>query len=404
MISRSFTDIPYAVLPPPIDTRTRFNSLDSGILLTTPGNPAHNYKRSFSAGNTLQVQSDHEQLPAPRSATPTIGGMLAPPGAAPPTEKNSVAVRAMRSVRSLARIGSWAQLKNGLEEDVEPPPALPKKEKEKKKDGTEKKKKKTKKKETATERPQTGGRYSSSSFEAGALTASPEAGHSLGQRKRSVLGIGLGLPSSMRLPTVRGGSTASSVAATKPNPNNRLSVESVAAKVIGRDRAASTISTASSLRPHSVASSGISGVSSGSSGVSVRWDEEKLETVKERRKIEREIKRESIESEQSTRRAKGDKESRRSSESRRRTPLTSIFPESHPHENPILTIEEATSDGHGGYEEEPSQETDVSIETPVKRARARPVSEQMLGRSRPQGMYEEKDEGTCHCFILCVVY
>ena len=55
-----------------------------------------------------------------RAGTPTAGGLLAPPtGAAGPSQnQGSIALHAMRSVRSLARIGSWAQLKNarGVEE------------------------------------------------------------------------------------------------------------------------------------------------------------------------------------------------------------------------------------------------------------------------------------------------
>jgi len=57
-------------------------------------------------------------------------------------------------------------------------------------------------------------RYLGSSFEAGALTATPAGSkidnESLGKRKTNILGS-LGLPSTMRLPSSRNGSTASSV-------------------------------------------------------------------------------------------------------------------------------------------------------------------------------------------------
>jgi serine/arginine repetitive matrix protein 2 len=49
--------------------------------------------------------------------------------------------------------------------------------------------------------------------------------------------------------------------------------------------------------------------------------------------------------------------------------------------NPLVTLEEATSDGHS-----------VANSTPPKRARPRPVSEQMLGKSRPAGMYETQGQ------------
>jgi hypothetical protein len=61
---------------------------------------------------------------------------------------------------------------------------------------------------------------------------------------------------------------------------------------------------------------------------------------------------------------------------------------------PILTIEEATSDGHG----EP-EEGDQVNSTPVKR-RIRPMSEQLLGRARPKAIHEE-DEGISH---MCSIY
>ncbi|KAF5333934.1 hypothetical protein D9758_018161 [Tetrapyrgos nigripes] len=96
----------------------------------------------------------------------------------------------------------------------------------------------------------------------------------------------------------------------------------------------------------------------------------------------------------------GEKDSRRvSGEGRRRTPLSEIFPDIHsdassrrssgvssinPHA-PMLTLEEATSDGH-------ERDTDSAVSTPARR-RPRPMSEQMLGRSRPQPVYDEDGEG-----------
>ncbi len=326
-------------------------------------------------------------------------------------------------------------------------------------------------------------RISTSSFEVGHLSASPEATKTLGTKKHSILG--LGLPSTMRLPRIRGGSTASSVilnagsgttqsnpaaapgaASALLNPNDpsgtltapqpgRLSVE--AAVQAGRDRAASVASSnGSSLRPVSVASSNSrlstgSSVISGTSGTSVRWDEEGLETVREQRRKDREERRLS---EDSVAERRTSKESRRSSEGRRRTPLSSIFPEVQHHHigtamlqdvteesskvvqedtdddqrddsdgvsmasfnttsssmrmrrrsygpYPILTIEEATSDGHGDPEEETTESEEGKTgpaATPVKRARVRPLSEQLLGKSRPKAVYED-EEGESHFLI-----
>ena len=184
-------------------------------------------------------------------------------------------------------------------------------------------------------------------------------------------------------------------------------------------RASIQSSTGSSLRPVSITStiSGGSIASKGSSarmssGSSVRWDEEGLE----RAKVERDITRRNSKDGKRT-----SKDSKRSSgEGRRRTAIADIFPEivgaglgikpASPEPEvrryPIVTIEEATADGHGedlddpideseGEEEEKSEEM-AAAATPVKKPRARPLSEQLLGRSRPAPMHEDED-GKLQC-------
>lgn len=47
----------------------------------------------------------------PHEGTPTVGGLLAIPPSDKPNQ-NPIALRAICSVRLLARIGSWGQLKN----------------------------------------------------------------------------------------------------------------------------------------------------------------------------------------------------------------------------------------------------------------------------------------------------
>jgi serine/arginine repetitive matrix protein 2 len=88
-------------------------------------------------------------------------------------------------------------------------------------------------------------------------------------------------------------------------------------------------------------------------------------------------------------------------ESRQRTPLSSIFPLQQVTDLPnrhsylIVTIEEATSDGHGAPEDELLQEEsqeEQPVATPMKKARVCPLSEQLLGRNRPCPMHED-DEG-----------
>ncbi|KAF8839757.1 hypothetical protein BDN67DRAFT_736710 [Paxillus ammoniavirescens] len=361
----------------PIDSRARFNSLDSGILLNSP--VYAEYPKS---------PVEYLRVPTPPSAT------LAPPGAgAPGGGKGSVAIRAMRSVRSLARIGSWAQLKNVPNPDEVDAPA-----KEKDPEAKKKKKKKEKEKDRAKETI----RYSGSSFEAGALTASPAGSKvdtkSLGKKKASILG--LGLPSTMRLPSSRSGSTASSVVAANI-VSNRLSVDSahiLGGGILARGRSGSTMSTASSLRPMSTSSCTSRGSSGSSVAASVRWDEAGLETVKEIRRKDKESRSKEKNKDKSKKSKTGKDSSRKSSDSRKRTPLAAVFPGTLSEREeeevaqqpvaPIVTIQEATVDGHGTEEEESA----LSMETPVKRARARPMSEQLLGRSRPKAMHEGDDD------------
>ncbi|KAG6916979.1 hypothetical protein DXG01_004408 [Tephrocybe rancida] len=453
---RSQTPEPFKLSRTAEPSRARFNSLDPGILLTTPVATG----AAFSNQHVQQVLPKPEERPEPRaytrSGTPTTGGLLAPPAAVPPinsANQGSIALRAMRSVRSLARIGSWAQLKNS-DENVAPASVKlkvtkekektvkekkvkdegkkakksKKKEKDATKEGEDGKKKKTKKKEKLKEKekelardslePNATIRLSTSSFEIGSASPMPkEKSKSLGKKKQSILGLGLPSTMTMRLPNVRSGSSASSIGPSAPAPApsaNRLSVES--AQILnmgtGRDRAGSVVSTSttgSSLRPMSTTSS-MTG-SRLSSGSSVRWDEDCLEHVKEtrrRERRERERERAASGEVESGKRSRSI-ESKHSMEGRRRTPLSEVFPNfgraesparSMRSQMPVVMVEAATADGHGApddksvLEEEEQMQVPVEetpLETPAKRARSRPLSEQLLGRSRPKPMYEGED-------------
>ena len=378
---------------------------------------------------------------------PVTNGLLS--ADAPPA--GSIAVRAMRSVRSLARMASWAQLSNDKEGN--PGPVVTEtikakskdrkenkenREKEKKKsskeDGETKKRKKKEKEKTKEKEKESKGkeqltvRYSGSSFEAGALSAQPspapprtapvhDGARTLTTRKKQSV-LGLGLPSTMRLSTVRdvSGSSAGSVAGV-PQAPQRLSVDSAHLIMNAQGRPSSILSSGSSLRPPSTISgisvdSGRSGRSSTSSSASVRWDEAGIRSVKEQQRQERRTRREQGERERAKDGAKTTRESRRSSESRRRTPISEIFPDAQMHapspapesqrasvaslsppasvvDGPLVRVEEATADGH-------SVPTDDEKGTPVKRVRARPVSEQMLGRPRPQAICDDSEgDGKC---------
>lgn len=359
------------------DSGNRFNSLDSGILLSSAVFSEH-----------PKAPGEYLQVPTPPTVT------LAPPGAGVGSTKDSVAMRAIRSVRSIARIGSWAQLRSAsiVEDQDQRVKDLPQEKKKKKK--KEKDKEKDKTKETT--------RYSGSSFEAGALTASPAGsktdGNGLGKKKASILG--LGLPSTMRLPSSRSGSTASSLAASR-GVGTRLSVDSatvLGGGILARGRSASGKSTASSLRPASASSCVSGGSSNSSASAALRWDEAGLETVKENRRKERES-RGSTKS-KTSKTTKGEKDSRKALDSRKRRPLAAVFPStlsSHEEELVPSTVRPAVRTEDAAMKACDHQRGEKMSATPAKRTR--PMSEQVLGGGRPKAIY---DNGDGEHFILSI--
>ncbi|KAH9896427.1 hypothetical protein C8Q73DRAFT_788785 [Cubamyces lactineus] len=420
----------------PLEGRARFNSLDSGILLNSPASQPKKQGTVSSVKTLLEVPVvDNVPTGAKAGENVPVSGLLSPD--APPA--GSIAVRAIRSMRSLARMASWAQLSNDKEGNVGPaaptegtvrPKTKDEKEKKtkekeksskdkdtmkkKKKKEKEKTKEKEKEKESSKEKEKTI-RYSGSSFEAGALSTqgSPapvkfeDGSRTLSRKKQSVLG--LGLPSTLRLSTVRdiSGSTTGSGSGIAQAPQ-RLSVDSAHLILNAQGRPSSILSSGSSLRPPSTASgistfSGRSPRSSSSSVASVRWDETNLQTAKEIQRKERRTRRE-----KDKEAGKTTRESRRSSDSRRRTPISEIFPEAQMQaqekqreaslsppasimERPIVRVEEATADGHSAPTDDEREQVSLS-ETPVRRARPRPMSEQMLGRPRPQAICDDGED------------
>ncbi|KAJ7459292.1 hypothetical protein FB451DRAFT_1046300 [Mycena latifolia] len=413
--------------PPPEFKRSASALAGAGILL---GAPASTLGR---APTPVALSRAPTPVPGPRSGTPTSAGFLAVPGAVPAKDKDSqgsIALRAMRSVRSMARLGTWDREEKEKEGGEGEGTVRAKKVKVKVKEGKEgkdkeeKKRGKEEKKEKAKEKEKKGKRApksSGSSFEVGALGASPV------QRKRSILGlglgggksaatlgksggtgIGLGLPSALTIGRTGGkASTASSVGGpafpTAPPASGTVNPHRLSAEAAGDARRESTNS---SLRPLSVLSStGSSTGSRVSSGSSVRWAEEVVDRVRGR-KEEREREKREKEREKQER----ESQSRHSVEGRRRTPLSEVFPglsrRSSGAESrrtsaaesiasaamgpPMLTVEEATTDGHGHGDDEGDADFEIVSATPAKRARPRPVSDDaLLGKSRPRGIIED---------------
>jgi hypothetical protein len=130
--------------------------------------------------------------------------------------------------------------------------------------------------------------------------------------------------------------------------------------------------------------------------VSVKWDEEGLECARERRRREREGRGDKVDGRTGAR--VGERERRKTSEGRKRTPLAAVFslaggepepepepePDPHPHDNSSVGVGE-------------EQAGDVDLEATIKKARPRrAVSEHLLGKGkgRPVGIYVKDGSGT----------
>ncbi|KIP05270.1 hypothetical protein PHLGIDRAFT_128997 [Phlebiopsis gigantea 11061_1 CR5-6] len=441
---RSKTPEPFGNVSTEPEPTARFKSLDSGRLLGVS---------SFMTAPEVPPQAPSNDVPAPSQTQRPRGstlsslstmftasetdhsaeGYLAPPT---PVEQGpgqgSIALRAMKSMRSMARMKSWANLGSDKSADTkEGNDTVTKARTKLAATATIKTKKKSKEKEGKTKKKEEKDkdRISTSSFEAGALSSLPQStpppdAHAI-NKKPSKLALGGLLPSTVRLGTVRPmGSRFSSISSTASRlpvvtpaptttlyglPNNRLSADSTAHLVMGANgRPASAFSACtagSSLRPPSTSSgmsvasrtsSGMSasafstrsGRSSSSSVGSVRWDEDGLAGVKERQRRERELRqgerRNDLTAQESTRGAEG----------KRRIAIMEIFPEVQPaaqakktsvdtvaRQPPIVTVEEATIDDRSGCESGAS--------TPLKRVRARPASEQLLNMRRPKAFSDD---------------
>lgn len=366
------------------------------------------------------------------SETPSEG--LAPPAESDTTQgQGSIALRAMKSMRSIAHMKSWANLGGSKEGNTKEgnndtnattftkstSATIKTREKGKKT------KEKSKKKEKETEAKKAD-RNSTSSFEAGALSPQsilPVPDASTLHKKPSKLSLAGLIPGTMRLGTARQmGSRVSSTSSTRsglgalltptsPNsmyglPNARLSAGSATQLPDGRSSSAySTISSqGSSLRPPSTASGtsasafSMRSSKSSNSSVSVRWDENTIAGVKETQRRERGERRNCPSALETA--------NRRSAEGRRRTTVTDLFPEmrssltdkrtsmesnaSSEKRPPVLTVDSAPNDGH--------DDDDLNATPmPVKRARPRPMSEQLLGKSRPKPISDDAD-GECANF------
>lgn len=274
-----------------------------------------------------------------------IAAITQPPKEEEKPKNGSIALRAIRSVRSLARIGSWAQLRNTSAEDNEQPA-------KKMKDKTEKKERK-KKERTMSLRGSKGG------FEA--------LKNTFGSVRKSVDLSG----------TIR---SVSSQATAVSNSSDAT---------IRHGRRVSGASIASTIRCDSSRGTGaecVIGRAPKSSGASsIRWDDHM-------------VRRTSGMDSGSTAKRNGSK--KRSPEGRKRPGLASLFPDllqSNAGKETLNAQEHTTQPGCAEESETSATLLDIScvtsLDSPSRRARPRPLSEQMLGRERPRGVIGDKDTG-----------
>ncbi|KAF8269417.1 hypothetical protein EI94DRAFT_1725227 [Lactarius quietus] len=316
----------------------RFNSLDSSLILSptskTPERPAQ--LRSASASESpIQDINPHNGSPSVFASTSPddnfTPSLLAPPN----SSTGSIAIRAMRSMRSVARLATWT---NGKPTEKENKPAMlvPAQ--------TKDKESKRIKRKLELGRNQTVSRLSCSGSESGVSSGPhPKPSHPQPPIIKKPGVLGLGFPSGFRFGTFRW---------DLPPESQTCS--------------SSTVSTTSSLTPRSA----MSRISS-SSSASVKWVEDRSETVRV-----------------ACRREQREGTQRESREAPSRARVAEVLLEkslrpvlSKPTIRPSLPVIaiEASSSGQPVLESEPGA-------TPNKQSRIRPASDQMIGKDRLRGI------------------
>jgi serine/arginine repetitive matrix protein 2 len=352
-----------------LTSRTRFNSLDSRVVLssssTTAERPAQVRSASASESPLQDSRLPKDASYVPNASCPIPEEMHKPPLLGPPnTATGSIAIRAMRSMRSVARLANWTNGKS-MEKDttIAMPPM-----KKRKQPADMKKNKKTEKPKLDSGRDQKTLRLSGNSLEPATPTnINTPPIQSSTVRKHGVLG--LGFPSGFRFGTMRSSSAGSSGQISASSDNT--------ASHDYRGRSSSTVSTASSLKPTSTKSR-----ISSSSSVPVKWVEERLETVKVARRreriVERTVETHSISNEANTWDGIVDMSPEHTSR-----PVTSRLASSAPRPT-ILTAEDVSVNGYFFPE-------NVPIATPRRQTRLRPASDQMTGKEQIGSIRHDPD-------------
>lgn len=323
--------------------RQRAHSLDAGALLKGTVPSLFKDEPEFAPERPRQRTSTGPSLLGPRSSVSISSG---PTLASDRPTSGSIALRAMRSVRSLARIGSWAQLRSSADDHDD--------------SGNKKDTQDIMKEKKAKTRPTPisirSNSSSGSSFEAGRLTP---------VKKYIPSTLGRASTCAPHMGTVRTVSTQS----TNSTSSN------------GSYGNSSKRTSGTSILSNGTIVAGRSSKRSSNSSVSVRWTDQN-ETVKERRIRE-------LEFEQQLEQL----DTRRFADPSRRPGVQSLFPgnvtlntsaQVSPVQpmRPILTLQIATPEKQDPYDQSPVRPA---------RPRPRPVSDQSPVRSRRHGVVINDD-------------
>ena len=344
-------------------SRARFNSLGSNVILGTASKSAERPAQFRSASAMESPLQDSDPLKdashISHMSCLISEELLKPPLPAPPnTTTGSIATRAMRSMRSVARLTNWSNGKTMEKDTTLPMPPV----KKHKQPADVKRNKKTENRKFDSNRDQMTLRHSGSSSEPGVtanINTPPIQASTM--RKHGVLG--LGFPSGFRFGTLRSSSAGSSSQITTGFDNTPS---------FDRGRSSSTVSAASSMKPASAISS--------SSSTPVRWLEKCPETVKVARR-ERIAERPDE--------LHGD-----SKEPRRQGAIVDMFPEHW--SGPVSS----TSASSGTRSDHTSKETSGGghfvlgselMATPCTQIRVRPASDQMIDKERLRSIRHDPD-------------
>lgn len=340
---------------------TFFDLIDS----ETPTDAPSRATSPDPAGAYAHAAFDFETTDPEHDTIADLGGMLASASAKEKDKEGSMALRAMRSVRSMARIGSISKMRsvpsNSERDSTAAEATETESDRERRKGG------KRTRPGILMRSPSGEGRSHTSLFtQESAAEVPPPAPRTLGRKKKSVL-AGLNWPGTLRA----SGSAAANRLPTAPaalavvepkggsHPPSAFDARRLPGQRVRGGSHGTVSSTDSSVRPLSTLSGGSQGSCRSSSAASVRWDEEGLASVKEARMRER--------------------------AARAGTRMAKLFVEDGTEEQTPTEETEMIEPMYDGLSIKSAPEV-AGPTTPTKKRKARPVSEELPGTLRSRAL------------------